>query len=98
MTLLWEDQARRHLLASARLYFLPEDTPKGRSKEHGEVGSSPSSWLNLAQAPSLPADERHVVNRKERTGFDKSDEFPSSDPNPHDGVDAASAGSHFMPQ
>lgn len=38
VTLLWEDQTRRHLLASTRLYFLPEDTPKGRTKEHGEVG------------------------------------------------------------
>uniref|UniRef100_A0A3Q2TG47 Zgc:77151 n=1 Tax=Fundulus heteroclitus TaxID=8078 RepID=A0A3Q2TG47_FUNHE len=36
VTLLWEDQARRHLLASTRLYFLPEDTPKGRTREHGE--------------------------------------------------------------
>ncbi|XP_047234885.1 AT-rich interactive domain-containing protein 5B isoform X2 [Girardinichthys multiradiatus] len=36
VTLLWEDQARCHLLASARLYFLPEDTPKGRTREHGE--------------------------------------------------------------
>ncbi|XP_075878516.1 uncharacterized protein LOC142885689 isoform X1 [Nelusetta ayraudi] len=36
VTLLWEDQTRRHLLASTRLYFLPEDTPKGRTKEHGE--------------------------------------------------------------
>ncbi|MBN3280888.1 ARI5B protein, partial [Polyodon spathula] len=36
LTLLWEDQAQHHLLASARLYFLPEDTPKGRSGEHGE--------------------------------------------------------------
>ncbi|XP_077597345.1 uncharacterized protein LOC144212988 [Stigmatopora nigra] len=36
VTLLWEDQAQRHLLASARLYFLPEDTPKGRTREHGE--------------------------------------------------------------
>ncbi|XP_058853149.1 AT-rich interactive domain-containing protein 5B-like [Acipenser ruthenus] len=36
LTLLWEDQAQHHLLASSRLYFLPEDTPKGRSDEHGE--------------------------------------------------------------
>ncbi|XP_028323147.1 AT-rich interactive domain-containing protein 5B isoform X2 [Gouania willdenowi] len=36
VTLLWEDQTQRHLLASARLYFLPEDTPKGRTTEHGE--------------------------------------------------------------
>ncbi|XP_041657034.1 AT-rich interactive domain-containing protein 5B [Cheilinus undulatus] len=36
VTLLWEDQTQRHLLASARLYFLPEDTPNGRTREHGE--------------------------------------------------------------
>ncbi|XP_028838306.1 AT-rich interactive domain-containing protein 5B isoform X2 [Denticeps clupeoides] len=36
VTLLWEDQKQRHLLASSRLYFLPEDTPKGRTREHGE--------------------------------------------------------------
>ncbi|KAL0994439.1 hypothetical protein UPYG_G00122310 [Umbra pygmaea] len=36
VTLLWEDQVQRHLLASSRLYFLPEDTPKGRTREHGE--------------------------------------------------------------
>ncbi|KAG7515346.1 AT-rich interactive domain-containing protein 5B-like [Solea senegalensis] len=36
VTLLWEEQTQCHLLASARLYFLPEDTPKGRAREHGE--------------------------------------------------------------
>ncbi|KAF5891357.1 AT-rich interactive domain-containing protein 5B-like, partial [Clarias magur] len=36
ITLLWEDQRQRHPLASCRLYYLPEDTPKGRTKEHGE--------------------------------------------------------------
>ncbi|KAF1378180.1 hypothetical protein PFLUV_G00187790 [Perca fluviatilis] len=36
VTLLWEDKTQHHLLASARLYFLPEDTPKGRTREHGE--------------------------------------------------------------
>ncbi|MBN3320598.1 ARI5B protein, partial [Atractosteus spatula] len=36
VTLLWEDQSQRHLLASSRLYFLPEDTPQGRTGEHGE--------------------------------------------------------------
>lgn len=40
VTLLWEDRTQRHLLASTRLYFLPEDTPKGRTREHGEVGRS----------------------------------------------------------
>lgn len=36
VTLLWEEQTQRHPLASARLYFLPEDTPKGRTRDHGE--------------------------------------------------------------
>ncbi|KAI5096884.1 hypothetical protein C0J45_13778 [Silurus meridionalis] len=36
ITLLWEDLRQRHPLASSRLYYLPEDTPKGRTKEHGE--------------------------------------------------------------
>ncbi|XP_051961006.1 uncharacterized protein LOC127628260 [Xyrauchen texanus] len=36
VTLLWEDQTQHRLLASSRLYFLPEDTPKGRAVEHGE--------------------------------------------------------------
>ncbi|KAI1903569.1 hypothetical protein AGOR_G00028530 [Albula goreensis] len=36
LALLWEDRVQRHLLASSRLYFLPEDTPKGRTGEHGE--------------------------------------------------------------
>nr|XP_023700851.1 AT-rich interactive domain-containing protein 5B-like isoform X1 [Paramormyrops kingsleyae] len=36
LTLLWEDREQRHQLASSRLYFLPEDTPKGRMGEHGE--------------------------------------------------------------
>ncbi|KAJ8385410.1 hypothetical protein AAFF_G00189360 [Aldrovandia affinis] len=36
LALLWEDRTQRHLLASSRLYFLPEDTPNGRSGEHGE--------------------------------------------------------------
>lgn len=51
VTLLWEDQSRRHLLASTRLYFLPEDTPKGRTREHGEVGqASRADWLLLLQS------------------------------------------------
>ncbi|KAM8834473.1 uncharacterized protein ACB058_016067 [Synchiropus picturatus] len=36
VTLLWEERTQHHLLASARLYYLPEDTPKGRTREHGE--------------------------------------------------------------
>lgn len=36
VTLLWEQQGQRPLLASSRLYYLPEDTPKGRTRQHGE--------------------------------------------------------------
>lgn len=36
VTLLWEERTQHHLLASARLYYLPENTPKGRTREHGE--------------------------------------------------------------
>ncbi|CAL8363473.1 unnamed protein product [Lota lota] len=36
VTLLWEEQGQHPLLASSRLYFLPEDTPKGRTRQHGE--------------------------------------------------------------
>lgn len=58
VTLLWEDQTRRHLLASTRLYFLPEDTPKGRTREHGEVGQRSQDHRLLgvmaAQFPLMP--------------------------------------------
>lgn len=52
VTLLWEDQTRRHLLASTRLYFLPEDTPKGRTKEHGEVGATFRSRTSTEYPPT----------------------------------------------
>ncbi|KAF3841176.1 hypothetical protein F7725_007038 [Dissostichus mawsoni] len=70
VTLLWEDQTRRHLLASARLYFLPEDTPKGRTREHGEVGQRSRDvlllFLHERIFPSrlLPLDEVLAVSRK----------------------------------
>lgn len=55
LTLLWEDQTRHHLLASTRLYFLPEDTPKGRTREHGEVGQrSRGDWLLFLTRHSCP--------------------------------------------
>lgn len=37
LQLLWEERASRQLLSSSKLYFLPEDTPQGRSSDHGEV-------------------------------------------------------------
>uniref|UniRef100_UPI00358F377E AT-rich interactive domain-containing protein 5B-like n=1 Tax=Myxine glutinosa TaxID=7769 RepID=UPI00358F377E len=36
LRLLWEDGSRGDVLACSRLYFLPQDTPGGRSWEHGE--------------------------------------------------------------
>ncbi|XP_062831846.1 AT-rich interactive domain-containing protein 5B isoform X1 [Anolis carolinensis] len=36
LQLLWEDRTSRQLLSSSKLYFLPEDTPQGRSSDHGE--------------------------------------------------------------
>ncbi|XP_053188123.1 AT-rich interactive domain-containing protein 5B [Scomber japonicus] len=37
VTLLWEDQTQRTPAGPALdFYFLPEDTPKGRTREHGE--------------------------------------------------------------
>eukprot|EP00079_Xenopus_tropicalis_P016679 XP_004915857.1 PREDICTED: AT-rich interactive domain-containing protein 5B isoform X2 [Xenopus tropicalis] len=36
LQLLWEERTSRQLLSSSKLYFLPEDTPKGRNSNHGE--------------------------------------------------------------
>ncbi|XP_073404393.1 AT-rich interactive domain-containing protein 5B isoform X1 [Dendrobates tinctorius] len=36
LQLLWEERTSRQLLSSSKLYFLPEDTPSGRSSDHGE--------------------------------------------------------------
>lgn len=38
LQLLWEDKNTNQVLASLRLYFLPEYTPEGRTIAHGEVG------------------------------------------------------------
>ncbi|XP_049789439.1 AT-rich interactive domain-containing protein 5B-like [Schistocerca nitens] len=37
LQLLWMDKNSEQVLASLRLYFLPENTPEGRSDDHGEV-------------------------------------------------------------
>lgn len=37
LQLLWEERSRKQLLSSSKLYFLPEDTPQGRTVSHGEV-------------------------------------------------------------
>ncbi|XP_076057980.1 uncharacterized protein LOC143035187 isoform X3 [Oratosquilla oratoria] len=34
--LMWEDKSSGQILVSLRLYFLPENTPEGRTEEHGE--------------------------------------------------------------
>ncbi|XP_067858707.1 AT-rich interactive domain-containing protein 5B [Heptranchias perlo] len=36
LQLLWEERNNNQLLSSSKLYFLPEDTPEGRSIGHGE--------------------------------------------------------------
>lgn len=46
LQLLWEERTSKQLLSSSKLYFLPEDTPQGRTVTHGEVGhnSHHQSW------------------------------------------------------
>ncbi|XP_023697918.2 AT-rich interactive domain-containing protein 5B-like [Paramormyrops kingsleyae] len=36
LQLLWEEKTSKQLLSSSKLYFLPEDTPRGRAVSHGE--------------------------------------------------------------
>ncbi|KAM4623622.1 AT-rich interactive domain-containing protein 5B [Polymixia lowei] len=36
LQLLWEERTNKQLLSSSKLYFLPEDTPQGRTVNHGE--------------------------------------------------------------
>ncbi|KAK5908739.1 hypothetical protein CgunFtcFv8_016772 [Champsocephalus gunnari] len=36
LQLLWEERTSKQLLSSSKLYFLPEDTPQGRTATHGE--------------------------------------------------------------
>lgn len=38
LQLLWEERTSKQLLSSSKLYFLPQDTPQGRTVTHGEVG------------------------------------------------------------
>ncbi|KAA0184808.1 hypothetical protein HAZT_HAZT008587 [Hyalella azteca] len=38
--LMWEDRASGNLLVSLKLYFRPENTPEGRSGEHGEMNGA----------------------------------------------------------
>lgn len=36
LQLLWEERTSKQLLSSSKLYFLPQDTPQGRTVTHGE--------------------------------------------------------------
>ncbi|XP_048126287.1 AT-rich interactive domain-containing protein 5B-like [Alosa alosa] len=50
LQLLWEERTTKQLLSSSKLYFLPEDTPSGRTVNHGEdevVGVSEKVILRL---------------------------------------------------
>lgn len=49
LQLLWEDKNSEQVLSSLRLYFLPENTPEGRSDDQGEV----STFFNLIIRVSL---------------------------------------------
>lgn len=45
LQLLWEERTSKQLLSSSKLYFLPEDTPQGRTVAHGEVGIWIAWWI-----------------------------------------------------
>lgn len=45
LQLLWEERTSKQLLSSSKLYFLPEDTPQGRTVTHGEVGIWIRWWI-----------------------------------------------------
>lgn len=45
LQLLWEERTSKQLLSSSKLYFLPEDTPQGRTVTHGEVGILIVWWI-----------------------------------------------------
>lgn len=45
LQLLWEERTSKQLLSSSKLYFLPEDTPQGRTVTHGEVGILIAWWI-----------------------------------------------------
>ena len=49
--LLWEDKQRKQLLASIKVYFLPEKTPDGRQSTHCQV--SQVSFLSFSFFNSL---------------------------------------------
>lgn len=48
LQLLWEERTSKQLLSSSKLYFLPEDTPQGRSVSHGEVSMSSCIYSSAA--------------------------------------------------
>lgn len=49
LQLLWIDKNSEQVLASLRLYFLPENTPEGRM-DHGEVSGS---YLNILDVSAV---------------------------------------------
>lgn len=55
LQLLWVDKNSEQVLASLRLYFLPENTPEGRM-DHGEV-----STLQIIYSNFMYIDEQHLL-------------------------------------
>lgn len=54
LQLLWEERTSKQLLSSSKLYFLPEDTPQGRTVTHGEVGILIAWWMSTNDCVFLP--------------------------------------------
>ncbi|CAL8301707.1 unnamed protein product, partial [Lota lota] len=52
LQLLWEERTSKRLLSSSKLYFLPEDTPSGRTVSHGE-----DEVLAVSEKVVLPLEE-----------------------------------------
>ena len=49
LQLLWEDKNTSQIMASLRLYYLPEYTPEGRMGYHGEVRTDQNMTYRGAQ-------------------------------------------------
>lgn len=64
--MIWRDKAEQTVLLSLRLYFLPENTPKGRNG-HGEV-------RKILQFPKFSGHE-YIFSLKSGSVFDSPFDF-----------------------
>ncbi|KAM9336576.1 AT-rich interactive domain-containing protein 5B-like [Symphorus nematophorus] len=66
LQLLWEDRTNQQLLSSSKLYFLPEDTPQGRSAGHGQdevIAVSQKVVVRLEDLVKWTVWDQHAWNR-----------------------------------